>query len=153
VPGFTLSDRSTLKNKLRVTAPHELDRLSAAFVAARSVEVELESPAAGNFDAERLKAIHQHLFQDVYEWAGHTRDERVTLSDGTIATEPILSKAGGQPFLAGPTIPAALDDIAAKLCEADNLRGLSREEFAERAADVMIALNDVHPFREGNGRT
>ncbi len=24
------------------------------------------------FDAEHLKAIHRHLFQDVYEWAGST---------------------------------------------------------------------------------
>jgi cell filamentation protein len=32
------------------------------------------------------------------------------------------------------------------------LRDLSREEFAERAADIMAAINTVHPFREGNGR-
>ena len=33
------------------------------------------------------------------------------------------------------------------------MRGLSREQFAERAADVMIELNGVHPPLEGNGRT
>jgi fido (protein-threonine AMPylation protein) len=65
----------------------------------------------------------------------------------------ILIKAEGQPFVVGPAIPAALDDIGTKLREADNLRSLPREQFAERAADVMIALNDAHPFREGNGRT
>ena len=33
------------------------------------------------------------------------------------------------------------------------LRSLGREEFAVRAAAVMVDLNEVHPFREGNGRT
>jgi cell filamentation protein len=153
VPGYTLPDGFTLKNKFGETDEGKLAVLEADAVRRRLFELELEPPAAGNFDAEHLKAIHGHLFQDAYEWAGHTRDERVTLSDGTIATEPILSKPDGQPFLAGPAIPAALDDIGAKLRESDNLRGLSREEFAERAADVMIELNNVHPFREGNGRT
>jgi cell filamentation protein len=153
VPGYTLPDGFTLKNKFGETDEGKLAVLEADAVRRRLFELELEPPAAGDFDAEHLKAIHGHLFQDAYEWAGHTRDERVTLSDGTIATEPILSKADGQPFLAGPAIPAALDDIGAKLRESNNLRGLSREEFAERAADVMIELNNVHPFREGNGRT
>jgi len=64
-----------------------------------------------------------------------------------------LSKVEGQPFLIGPAIPAALDDIATRLRDADYLRGLPREAFAERAADVMVELNVAHPFREGNGRT
>jgi cell filamentation protein len=107
----------------------------------------------GNFDAEHLKSIHRHLFQDVYEWAGNTRDERVRLSDGTIATEPVLSKIDGKPFLDGPLIAEGLDRITRKLAEEDYLHAMPREEFADRAADLMVALNGVHPFREGNGRT
>jgi cell filamentation protein len=89
----------------------------------------------------------------VYEWAGHTRDERIALSDGTVAAEPIMRKSEGQPFLTGPAIPAALDDIAATLREADYFRGLARESFAEQAAVILIELNNAHAFREGNGRT
>jgi fido (protein-threonine AMPylation protein) len=71
-----------------------------------------------------------------------------------IATEPILRKVDGQPFFTGPAIPAALDNIGAKLREGDCLRrGLPRAEFAEHAADIMAELNAIHPFREGNGRT
>jgi cell filamentation protein len=154
VPGYTLSDGITLKNKLGESDQAVLERIEAALVAARYSEIDAgASPSIRQFDAEHLKALHQHLFQDVYEWAGHTRDERVALSDGAIATEPILRKHEGQPFLVGPAIPAALDDIAAKLREENNLRGLTREEFAGRAASVMIELNAAHPFREGNGRT
>ena len=32
-------------------------------------------------------------------------------------------------------------------------RRLGREEFSTRAAVLMVELNGVHPFREGNGRT
>ena len=37
--------------------------------------------------------------------------------------------------------------------DADHLRGISRADFASRAADIMAELNAIHPFREGNGRT
>jgi cell filamentation protein len=100
-----------------------------------------------------LKAIHRHLFQDVYEWAGRTRDERVKLSDGTIATEPVLRKVDGRPFMQGPLIAGTLERIIGKLHAENCLRRLGREEFSTRAAVLMVELNGVHPFREGNGRT
>lgn len=153
MPGYTLPDGATLKNRFGADNSSQLEEREVEAVRRRIVEIELEYRPTAKFDTERLKTIHQHLFQDVYEWAGHTRDERVALSDGTIASEPILRKPDGQPFLIGPAIPAALDDIATKLREADNLRGLSRQEFTDRAVDIMAELNAAHPFREGNGRT
>ncbi|HLJ63408.1 MAG TPA: Fic family protein [Stellaceae bacterium] len=39
------------------------------------------------------------------------------------------------------------------LAKENYLRGLSRETFASRAADTFLAVNQIHPFREGNGRT
>lgn len=153
MPNYTLQDGITVKNKLGATSPEELERIEADYVIPRRIEIELGLGPSGNFDAAHLKAFHRHLFQDVFEWAGHTRDERVGLSDGTIATEPTMRKAGAQPFLIGPAIRAALNGTGTKLREADCLRGLPREEFAERAADVIAELNAVHPIREGNGRT
>ena len=152
--GYTLDDRPdrVLKNKLGATTHQELERLEASRVLGRYAEIQVGDGPAGNFDAEHVKAIYQHLFQDVYEWAGHTRDEHVKLSDGSVATEPLMHKHGGDDFLIGPSIPAALDGLATKLRESDCLRGLSREEFATQAADVMADLNAIHPFREGNGR-
>lgn len=153
MPGYTLADGNTVKNKLGATSHQELEDRETEPVRERLFEIEMGYGPPGRFDAQHLKAFHRYLFQDVFEWAGHTRDERVALSDGTIASEPIMKKAGGQPFLIGPAIPAALDDIAQKLHDANYLRGLPRDQFAERAADVMGELNAAHPFREGNGRT
>jgi cell filamentation protein len=64
-----------------------------------------------------------------------------------------LKREGSREFVAGPHIAGALDEIVAKLRDAGYLGGLSREAFAERAADLLAELNAVHPFREGNGRT
>jgi cell filamentation protein len=153
VTNYTYPGTNVLKNTLGAVGHEELERLEAPYVEGRSIEIALGYGPKGHFDADHLKALHHHLFQDVYEWAGHTRDERVTLDDKTVASEPILSKLGGQPFLAGPLIPGVLDEIARTIRDAGNLRGLSRGEFAERAADILIALNAAHAFREGNGRT
>ena len=153
MPGYTLPDGQTLKNKLGATSYEILETAETDYAKQRQLEIQLGHGPTGNFDAAHLKAIHRHLFQDVYEWAGRTRDERVRLSDGTSASEPILRKIDGKPFLVGERIPQELDRIARKLVQEKHLHGLTREEFASRAADVMIDLNGVHPFREGNGRT
>lgn len=153
MPGYTLADGVTLKNRVGAHTYEQLDGAETDLVLRRDLQIRLGAGPTGNFDTEHLKAIHHHLFQDVYEWAGRTRDERVALSDGTVATEPNLRKADGQPFMAGKRIGAGLRMIATKLKNADHLRGLPREAFAGRAADVMADINGVHPFREGNGRT
>jgi cell filamentation protein len=153
VPGYTLPDRRSLKNKLGATSHSELEKLEAVPVKIRLLQISEGRGPSGRFDAAYLKAIHAYLFQDVFEWAGRTRDERVLLSDGSTATEPLLAKLDGQPFLAGPAIPRVLAGIFEALARANYLRGLSREVFAERAADLLSDLNSVHPFREGNGRT
>jgi cell filamentation protein len=153
VPGYTLEDGETLKNKLGATTNEELERREADLVARRLLEMQLGHGPQGQFDADHLKAIHQHLFQDVYEWAGHTRDERVALSDNATASEPIMRKAEGQPFAIGQEIQEGLDAFAERLRANNTLRDLPREDFATQAADVMADLNSIHPFREGNGRT
>jgi cell filamentation protein len=153
VPGYTIDDGPdyVLKNKLSVTTHGELQRLETPIVAGRESEIRDDLGPSGNFDAEHLKAIHRHLFQDVYEWAGHTRNEVVRLSDGAFATEPFMRKHTN--FVAGPAIPSALDEVARSLRDTDFLRGLPREEFAHRGADIMAEINGIHAFREGNGRT
>jgi fido (protein-threonine AMPylation protein) len=54
----------------------------------------------------------------------------------------------GRPFMLGPLIPEALARIAATLRGAKYLRGFPREEFAARAADILLEINGAHPFRE-----
>lgn len=150
---YTYRGTHTVKNTFGVTDYDEFERIEAAIVKARYTEIAAGSGPIGQFDGGLIKAFHRHLFQDVYEWAGRTRDERVALSDGTVATMPTMRKAEGKLFTVGPAIPVALEAIGEKLRAKNYLRGLRREEFAKQAADIMAEINTVHPFREGNGRT
>ncbi len=150
---YTYRGTHTVKNTFGVTDYDEFERIEAAIVKARYTEIAAGSGPTGQFDGGLIKAFHRHLFQDVYEWAGRTRDERVALSDGTVATMPTMRKAEGKLFTVGPAIPVALDTIGEKLRGTNYLRSLRREEFAKQAGDIMAEINTVHPFREGNGRT
>lgn len=116
-------------------------------------DILLGQAVRGPFDSAHLKAIHLYLFQDVYEWAGRSRDEPVRLSDGTVASELTMHKIGEKDVLLAPLIPAALEQIAVEIRAANGLRDLPRADFAHRAADIMAAIDAAHPFREGNGRT
>jgi fido (protein-threonine AMPylation protein) len=49
--------------------------VEARFVAARAYQIEIGEGPRGQFDAAHLKVLHGFLFQDVFEWAGHTRDD------------------------------------------------------------------------------
>jgi cell filamentation protein len=153
VSNYTYRGTHTVKNTFGVTDYDEFERIEAAIVKARYTEIAAGSGPTGQFDGGLIKAFHRHLFQDVYEWAGRTRDERVALSDGTVATMPTMRKAEGKLFTVGPAIPVALDAIGEKLRARSYLRSLRREEFAKQAGDIMAEINTVHPFREGNGRT
>ena len=111
---------------------------------ARMYELRLQ-PTAGNFDVGHLKAIHKYIFQDVYLWAGQFRTT-------------LLGKAQ---FAGGPityfTPPHLLEHEAQRILDglhrANLLKGLSRSEFARKAARLLVELNNLHPYREGNGRT
>jgi cell filamentation protein len=66
-PGTTV-----LKNKLNLT---DADELVAFEAEVSDVRADEELPA-GDLDYAHFKAIHHHLFQDVYDWAGEARAER-----------------------------------------------------------------------------
>jgi cell filamentation protein len=63
---------NVLKN-LRDTSDGDLlARFEAEATSRRIIEL-IGSPVPGRFDTAHLKAIHKHIFQDVYAWAGQFR--------------------------------------------------------------------------------
>ena len=156
MPNYTVPGTKVPKNKLGAADPETLERLEALFVEARIAELDLGfalQEEAAIPDSRYLKLLHKHLFQDVYEWAGHSRDEPVRLSDRTVATEPSLRKPDGKLFLPGDMIPHALAALDEHLKASDYLRNLPANEFIKKAGDLLVRINNIHPFREGNGRT
>ena len=63
-PGTTV-----LRNKAGIQDQAALDAFEADATAVRMLEL-LEQPIPGTYDFAHLCAMHRHLFQDVYEWAG-----------------------------------------------------------------------------------
>lgn len=124
-----------LKNKLGINNASLLDLAERRFALVRA----RQGIPSGNFDLRHLKAIHHHLFQDIYDWAGDIR-----------AVE--ISKGGNQ-FQFRQFIETGMSDVHRRLVASDFLRGLSSAEFAKSAANIIGDVNYVHPFREGNGRT
>lgn len=66
-----------LRNKAGLTNAVTLERFETAMTFARS-----EEPLpAGRLSIAHYRAIHHHLFQDVYDWAGKFRTARLTKAE------------------------------------------------------------------------
>lgn len=124
-----------LKNKFGIKDARKLDAAERIHVAQRITE----GVPGGDFDLAHIKAIHKHLFQDVYQWAGETRTVE-------------LSK-GGHQFQPVDYIETGIGNIHVRLVRQKFLVGATRAHLARQAAEIVGDLNYVHPFREGNGRT
>jgi len=132
---YTYRDSTVLVNKLDLRTQAELDAFEAEISSARSDEPLPE----GALDFAHYCAIHHHLFQDVYGWAGHPRTVRIS--------------KGGNPFCFPENISNQAAELFEELRQADFLRNLHAPDFSERAAHFMAELNAIHAFREGNGRS
>src|SRR5581483_7119533 len=124
-----------LKNKLDIKGEATL----AAFEAEISSQRAQEPIPKGKLDYAHYRALHKHLFQDVYDWAGQPRKIRIG--------------KGGNWFCYPENIDKEMTKLFQSLAEQKNFAGLSKAEFAKKAANFLAELNAVHPFREGNGRT
>lgn len=88
---------------------------------------------------ESLFAIHRHLFQDIYSWAGKKRNVEI-------------SKDGKQ-FFPTTHFENAYRFIDTLISEYKKTRRNNKQQLAEKLAEILDNLNYLHPFREGNGRT
>lgn len=137
-----LGSNGVLRNKLGIADPEVLAQQEARLATIRTASLDpaLLSPP---FSFEKMKAIHGHLFQDVYSWAGKSRSIGLSKLDyddprgiPTHFTEPDrIEKQATAVFQSLP-----------------NGDGKTAEEFAAELARLLVRLNDIHPFREGNGR-
>jgi fido (protein-threonine AMPylation protein) len=69
---FTIPGTGVLRNKLGITDPAALSRAATDSTALRLAELQA-SPVRGGFDSAHLQAIHHHIYQDLYDWAGELR--------------------------------------------------------------------------------
>ena len=141
-----------LKNRLGTRDPDKLEMFERLVSIERSTE-----PVKGfTADIEGLKTVHKTLFQDVYEWAGKTRAEEITIEGQTFTPGKHTLSKGSTTFGATHLLPEALPHELARVRDRlDQIQGrgaLTKVKWAEITADQIGVINYTHPFREGNGR-
>ena len=119
-----------LENKLGITNSAELAREEERISKKRAVALfennMLDKLEAGKFSA--LKAIHKHLFDEIYDFAGEIRT--VNISKGNFRFAPLMY-------------------LEPALAHIDKMSQSTFDEIVEKYVEMNIA----HPFREGNGRS
>lgn len=119
-----------LENKLGITDSAELARKEEQISKKKALWLfesgKLDTLPVGTFAA--LQAIHQVLFEDIYDFAGKLRT--VNLAKGNFRFAPLMY------------LEAALENI-------DKMPQSTYDEIIEKYVEMNIA----HPFREGNGRS
>ncbi|MEB8638184.1 Fic family protein, partial [Bacillus cereus] len=135
---YTYPDSDVLVNLADIRDAQTLHDFERGRTALRHIELNV-IPIKGNFDLEHLKAIHKHLFQDVYSWAGQLR----TVNIGK----------NGFMFCDYQQFDRHADYVFGQLKRDNFLKNLSPDAFAKKAAYYYQEINFGHYFREGNGRS
>lgn len=132
---YLISGTTVLRNHFGVTDAADLATLEYAVTAGRMVLWHRRVQ-----DDVDPRALHRELFGDVYSWAGEYRT--------------VDLRRGGSAFLWQSDVPAAMTEIRGAVqgltaigMDCDNPR-LSWE-----LSRIYVRYNQIHPFREGNGRT
>lgn len=134
-----------LRNKFDIRDEEEL-RMTEARVAAIALFVLEEQRWTGPANEDRLRAIHQGIFGEVYEWAGTYRRNVGTMTKGRDAGYTVTY--GDSQF-----VPAEMHRIFQELEQEHFLQGLDPDRFAARLVYFYSEIDSTHPFREGNSRT
>ena len=124
-----------LRNRLGIFDANRLEQIERRLVTQRIAE----GAPTGRFDMAHLGAIHRHLFQDIYDWAGEIRTIEIAKEGHQVQFRRFIA--------------IGVADVHRRLMATNFLRGLERFAFAEAASVIIGDLNYVHPFRDGNGRT
>lgn len=134
---YLLPGTDVLRNRCGITDAAVLADFELKVSLVRVAELELR-PVEGDFDLRHLRAIHRHIFGDVYHWAGaiHTVDI-----------------AKGMYFCRHDAIESEGRRVFEAIAKDNYLIGLGRDAFVVKLAEHWGEVNALHPFREGNTRT
>ena len=124
-------------NKLGIETIEQLERAEQYAFMVRALQIETKSFSIDTFTKQSFCALHRHLFQDIFTFAGMFRDVQ-------------LSK-GNTRFCQAQYLDIIADELFHELQHDDPWE--TKQQAAERLAYFKAELNMLHPFRESNGRT
>jgi cell filamentation protein len=127
---FTILGTGVLRNKFGITDSAALLKATTDSTVLRLAELHA-SPIRGGFDSAHLQAIHHHLYQDLYDWAGELR---------SIDAHSVPASQ----------VEKSLNSVLDRLSRENHLKGLSAEEWAGSASAYLYDLGSIQPFLAGN---
>jgi cell filamentation protein len=137
---YNYPDIDVLRNKANIRDAHQLREFEYRRSTVRGLELDV-TPVQGKFDLKHLQAIHKHLFQDVYDWAGKIRTVPSSKKTG-------IEKDHVSVFANPGDITQDWQALEKKTTEfvASN-RGY--DEKLESLTGIFIEANRIHAFPEG----
>jgi cell filamentation protein len=136
---YCYPNTDVLINNLNIKDNNQLSKAERDITRIKLLKL-FKSTILNQFDFALLCNIHKNIFDDIYSWAGQTRQG------------DFLSK-GGSIFCRGSLIQFNAERIFGDLAKENYLCNLGKSAFISRMAYYMGEINALHPFREGNGRT
>ena len=147
---YVYKGTKVLKNKPNIQNQESLQHFEddASFLRIKQL---MENPIAGKLDYKHLQAIHYHIFQDVYEWAGKPRTIKVTKAEDVLGG---YSVAYPEPNGQEPdnNLKLRAEYAFSNLKRDEYLKGLDRPQFIVKLLHHATDIWEIHPFREGNTR-
>ncbi|MCR5716182.1 MAG: Fic family protein [Lachnospiraceae bacterium] len=137
VDHYVYEGTKVLINKFDCRDEEKLREIEALSTAGNLAYLQLH-PIQGKFDFAHLKEIHRFIFQDLYDWAGQTRNIDIGKNNLFCRAQFIEEYAA-----------SVFSDFYTSCME-------SREDpaaFVKTLAKHYADMNALHPFREGNGRS
>jgi cell filamentation protein len=141
--GWYSDENGVLINLRGIKKTTELRRAEFNASGLRALELK-RFPIPGKYDLAHLQKIHQHLFHDLYGWAGEIRSANFYKKD---------VYGWESDFADFDKIPSIANDVSQFIWVRDKLKNLDKEAFAEAITHVFVQINHMHPFPEGNGRS
>jgi cell filamentation protein len=103
-------DSGALRNLPRIEDAEALTQFEAHAAGLRSQQLHVDpSIVEQTWDARHRKAVHRHLFQDVYDWAGRFRTVDITKGDHTFYPADRLDLAEANSTEDGPRLQPRCD--------------------------------------------
>lgn len=126
-----------LINKFDIRDPIQFQKLELSIVPLRLIQLN-KQPHPKPITSDYLCHIHWFLFQDLFEWAGKYRLNRLYLNNTTFAYPEYIVQE----------IEKLFDGLSKK----NDFQDIKKQEFCHELAVFKTELNIIHPFRDGNGR-
>lgn len=141
---YLYDDVPVLKNKLNIKDADKLEAAEADITFIKLLNIDKLNQGQ-NLDFNYVKAIHKHIFEDIYPFAGEPRTIQIYKAE---------------PVLGGDTIrysfPSEIEKNAKSVLDymaEVNWKELNLEDRSREFSRNIASLWQIHAFREGNTRT